>query len=62
MKYNDECRGYVEGRLGPSEQPRKLEEFSSFHQQMLEAISQILDSKLANLATKDAVTDQCIPQ
>ena len=56
MKSSDESSGYVDERVGPFEQPCKPEELTSSHQQMLEAISQILDRKLANLATKDDIT------
>ena len=56
MKSSDESSGYVDERVGPFEQPCKPEELTSSHQQMLEAISQIIDRKLANLATKDDIT------
>ena len=47
MKSSDESSGYVDERVGPFEQPCKPEELTSSHQQMLEAISQILDRKFA---------------
>ena len=55
MKSYDESRGYAGERVGSVEQPCKQEKLTSSNQQILEAISQILDNKMANLATKDDI-------
>eukprot|EP00795_Rhopilema_esculentum_P003862 gene3862-15159_t len=52
---NEKHAGRTEKRLGPVEELKDPVEKSN--KQMLKAISEILDSKLASLATKDDVTD-----
>ena len=47
--------GPAEERAGPSDETKEPEEYS--HNRMITAISEILDSKLASLATKDDIND-----
>ena len=47
--------GHAEERAGPSDETKEPVEYS--HNKMITAISEILDSKLASLATKDDIND-----
>ena len=47
--------GHAEERAGPSDETKEPEEYS--YNKMITAISEILDSKLASLATKDDIND-----
>ena len=52
---NMEGEGHAKEHLGPFQESKESEEFS--HQQLLHEISDILDRKLASLATKEDIND-----